>query len=547
MTNLISSLVSMRSIYLNGLDKSRLNFNTFLPNKQEYFHFLKNSSLNWYLNISESFSSLEMNINSFLTDHTVFWENRQFNLYKENGFYQKSENFPFGISEILQSSKALLSNEYFDLNNPKYLNNSLSKDIFYSINYSSFISIENSINNFIPKQLSLVSEFPQIFINYNYNNTNLLIIFLSLYSFLMIFLGVFYIIFLYLTNKNIFNGLVTVSKIKPEKIEETIKKIEVFYERTLSRFVLKDVKPTFTEEREKFEKDDISKLKNYIEKTKLIRLTLLSYSYFQVIVKILLMVSLLIPIYFTSLNMIQNTNTIINIDNYIFGKSLLSSIKTVNIKCKLANCTITPLSFNNLSERSQVENLIRQIPGFSDISNFYNLQYLLNACKVLYGNSSSKEYNDCMNDQYVIAANNTESLLHMIDDTVFKLEKEILLRQLNVTDKSRVPFQNRLMFESNLFRQLEYIFYKYLVSVPDNFARIISVSLTNYIENNRSLIIILISLYVFSFLMFSLYVVLVYLKKLINYLSISRCILRIIPTNIISSSIDLKNWIKIKS
>lgn len=552
MSNLVSSLVSMRSIYSNyAFDSPSINFYTFIPDKPTYFEFQRSVSLGWYQNITDNFGTMEMNINSFLDDYTIFWQNIPTSLYYKLNDFKYYETFPFGIDEALHSALDLMKLDSFNLSKVMLSQNNfiLSQDVVYKMNYSSYLIIQNVITNYLPKQIDFLSFIPQIFISYNDLSVKYIILIILVYAFLMLLVGIFYMILLFLTNQNMEEGLETVSKIKPEKIEETIKKIENFSEKNLVKFFPKEPQKNYYEDREKNEREDLNKFRNYIENTKFKSIKILTFSYLQSVYISCLIASIILPVYFISQKMIQNTNTIINIDNYIYGKSLRSSLSTINLKCKFASCNTKSLSFNSIKERSEVENMLRQLSGFTDITDFYNQQYLMDACKVLYSNFTSKAYNNCRADYFVATANNTDSIINLLEEMVFKLDRDMGFKKKNNTytfNNTVIPYQNRFMFENSLFASMEYIFYNFLIQVTDNYSKVVSASLGNYLESNRTLIIVLISVLAIFIFFYSLWISLIYTQKLVHYLSISRCILRIIPTNVIASTNDLKSWIEVK-
>ena len=154
-----------------------------------------------------------------------------------------------------------------------------------------------------------------------------------------------------------------------------------------------------------------------------------------------------------------------------------------------------------------------------------------------------------MNDNLIKSANNTVSLLKLIDETVSMIikDKDMKTNQVFTTNDGKVTtFTPNLLFQTENFKNLEYIYYNYITPVSDSFMMVISSSLENYLLSVRNNIIILICIFVVSIIIFSYYVAFIYTKKLIHLLSVARVILRIIPTNVIYNTQDLEIWIENK-
>ena len=60
------------------------------------------------------------------------------------------------------------------------------------------------------------------------------------------------------------------------------------------------------------------------------------------------------------------------------------------------------------------------------------------------------------------------------------------------------------------------------------------------------IIIIMVVIFAIVIMIFAVYVIFVFIQKLIHLLSVSRCILRIIPTSVITNTNELESWIESK-
>lgn len=622
MSNVVSSLISMRYVFNYTYIDYPIKYNAYMDNMNDYFETLRSDSYIWYKNIITNFGNIEENIHFFYdsNNNIIFWENIPISYPDFSAIKSDTETFPLSLAQVLSENNALLRNQYFsynylinrqkelskqsqkkknntaintnninnnllvmndtikrnDMNNittndiTSYDNNNvlLAKDNLVKINYSGFLSIENSINNLLPKMLDLLRHVPSAFQDYNIGNMKFVIIILLAYGFTMIILCFIYSIFLYLTNKNMQEGLEKVCRIKLDKIDETIKRIEQFNDKCLSKYrqrdgknILDDTRDSHSEQNSSNSQSQSEKYRNFSEGAKYKSLKILSYSYLQVVVILLIICAILIPLYFVSYGMINDSNKILSVQNYIFGKCLTASASTVSIKCLISVCkTNTELNYGiDFVDRSQIENIVRDISNFDELSDFYNNKFLLNACAVIYDISSSTDanvtsankikYDECMNDTVIQSANNTDSLLKLIDETVSTIEKD---KQMKIgkpylfNENETVSFTNPLLFETSYFRDLEYVFYNYITPISDSFASVVSSSLNNYLLQQKNVIIILICVFGFIILVFAGYVAFIFTKRLIHLLSVSRCILRIIPTIVINNTAELETWIETK-
>lgn len=604
MSNVVSSLISMRYVYNYTLIDYPIRYNSYKDNINEYFETLRNDSFVWYKNIITNFGNIEENINFFYdTNNEIFWASIPISYPEVSLIKNDKETFPLSLAQVLSENNQLLKNELFsisylkqpknrpimpgdkNLTNPSLNNTDLNGTLpilkntnisstidfddnnknnmkalisdsdLMKINYSSYLSIENSINNLLPKMLDLLRKVPSEFQNYNKGNMKLVIIIILAYGFTMIVLCFIYSIFLYLTNKNMQEGLEKVCRIKLDKIEETIKRIEQFNDKCLSKYRQRDGKNMLEETRETVAdpssaQSQNDKYRNFSEGARYKSLKILSYSYFQVVIIFLIICAILIPLYFVSYGMINDSNKILSVQNYIFGKSLTASASTVSIKCMISVCqTQKDLNYViDYVDRSQIENIVRDISNFNELSDFYNNKFLLNACSVIYNDTESPKYKECMDDTVIQSANNTDSLMKLIDETVATIskDKDMKIGKPYLFNGTTVSFTNPLLFETSYFKDLEYVFYNYITPISDNFAEVVSVSLNNYLLEQKAIIIILICVFGFIILLFAGYVAFIYTDKLIHLLSVSRCILRIIPTNVINNTAELETWIENK-
>ena len=362
-------------------------------------------------------------------------------------------------------------------------------------------------------------------------------------------------------------GLEKVTKIKLEKIEETIKKIESF-NLTLKKFRERDKlsnqnansnEKTNTENSKILNSQILNQNQNNqtvgtngfnTDTKKFIPLRILTFSYLQTIILFLILCSCLIPIYIITNSMVVSSNQLINVENYMFGKLLKAAASTLKIKCNISECEIkNELNYSGIIDKSQIQKIVQGISLFKNLNKFYNQEFLLNACKSVY-KIDSTEYLNCMNDELVQSANNTDSLLKLIDETVDNLYKEREMNENNekyiLNNGNIVNFSSIYLFESEKFFDLETVLYKYIAPVSDNFAKICISSLSLYLKNKKNIVVLLIVIFCIMVILLCLYMAFCFVNKLIHLLSVSRCILKIIPTTVINNTQELENWIENK-
>jgi hypothetical protein len=146
-------------------------------------------------------------------------------------------------------------------------------------------------------------------------------------------------------------------------------------------------------------------------------------------------------------------------------------------------------------------------------------------------------------DPISVKINDTENLFYEIENLQYNINLEIKYSEGYSPDNKTQGNYGRIAFQSNYYKLLEYYYYSYIIYISEVFGKVFRESIYNYAYTNSIKIVILIIFFAISILLYSLYVIFIFTEKLIDYLTISRIILRIIPTNIIFSNNDIKSWI----
>ena len=393
----------------------------------------------------------------------------------------------------------------------------------------------------------------------------------------MLLLCVLYFFLNHLTNKSMTDGLEKVTKIRLEKIEETLKKIQSFNQ-NLKRFRDKDEKTNDdNKESSELSDDQNNQNPNEIKKTlgvnalkkgktsmgpvssnlvnsngfntdtkKYIPLNVLNHSFLHSVFIFCILCGFLIPIYIYSNNMVYNTNQLLLVQNHIFGELIKSSASTVEVKCFMSYCqNSSALYYSDLVDMDKIQQVIKGIGTFSEVKNFYNEKFLLNACAAAIDKiTKEEEYNECLNESLIVSANNTDNLIKLVDDIVDNIYKEDNMTAKE--DQGKNLYMRFQLFNTSYFNQMEAIFYKYIIPVGDIFANLVNEDLDNYLTERKILVLILVCVLGTIIIIYSLIFGIIFINQLIHYLSVSRCIMKIIPTSVIISTQDLETWIENK-
>lgn len=563
-SNIVSSLMSLRTLYRLTYENQPIDFNSYIANKTEYFNTLKSYSANWYNDTIVNFGLLENKIEEYISKNdTSFWGYQSVSYNYEN--INDKEGFPLGLEQVLSDINSLLKNDNFN-EAPQQVDQRTQN----YLTYLSYLSIENSYDNLLPTQFAKLKEIPGIFQDFNRKSIHILLYALILYCCVMILFCVIYNVFLFTTNKNMGEGLLKVTKIKLDKIEDTLKRIETFngllrkyrdkdnnkslqYDEDAKKELAAATQEPQQTQGNSFESvissSSISSSSFSNENKKHKELTILSYSYYQTFIMVVLLCATLIPMYVITYTMVDSTNQLIEVENFLFGKIIISSASTVKVKCMMSQCNaMNELEYDSLINKSQLQTIVQGISIFSELSDFYSNKFLSNACETAYDNATDAEkYQMCMNDVLVKSANNTDSLLKLIEETIDNIYKEEEMnRDSNVefADGSIGAYTTFLLFNSSSFNDMENVFYNYIAPVSERMNQVFEKGLKDYLNAKRICVIILLCLFGVLIFGICIYIGFGFVQRLVHLLSVSRCVFRIIPTTVIGCTQELVAWIE---
>ena len=580
---LISLFISIRTLFIkeviNKINQTIYNYPDFLFN--DYLNDGKNNSyyydksillcLDLFNRLTKLYGFMEMEISEYLTDDelmNIYWNRIKISYMNEdyikfsNRIY--NESFPMAITQLLSNTVSFYeSNTYNNIYESVITSFTENFDLnLVHFNYMTFIIIENGYNNILPNQFKKLMIIPDILSKYNSQNTSSIIGIICFYEILIIILCCIYSFLIHLTNKSMTDGMEKVTKIKLEKIEEIIKRIKI-YNSYLKKFREKDIdseenkdnmeiendlnkeqqnnKMDLNEENEKNKINQKTSLNNNGFNTdfkKYIPLTILNYLYLHSLFIFLIIIICLAPIFINSMNMVSSTNQLLLVQNYIFGKLINTCAIILEIKFFMSKCNNnTILNYTSLVNMNLIQEVIKGISLFPEVDNYYNKYFLLDACAAAFNNIESKEYLNCLKDQVIISANNTDNLMKLIDDLVDSIVKEHKMNK----DEDKINLYN-----TSYFRQIEYVFFNYISNVDNNFAEIIKIGLNSYLFKKKIYVITFACVMGIAIIFYCLLFGVIMMKKLIHHLSVSRCIMKIIPTFVIISTPELEDWIENK-
>jgi len=567
-TEIINIFICLRTLYLKEIIDPIIHpeypsyfFNDYLTNGSNLSYYYEESvkiAYNLYDRLSDLNSDIEMDIPNYLTDaelRALYW-NRMNISYNDLKYLKYSkridnESFPMAISQLLSNSITYLeSNTFKSISGEARSNfkNNLDSNLMY-FNYMTYLIIENGYDNILHNQFYKLLTIPNILKNFNSSKIANIIVLVCVYGSIIIILYFFYSFLIHLTNKSMIDGMEKVTKIKLDKIEEIIKRIKIF-NNNLKKFREKDSnadenkeKVDLTEEEDKnLEESKINsneKLVNSsgfnVDFNKYIPLNILNYTHFHSLIMFLIIAICLIPIFVYSISIVNSTNQLFYVQNHVYGKLISSNANMIEIKLFISECdNKTNLDFTRLVDMSLIEEVIYGVELFPKVEDFYYMKFLQDVCLAGINDTESEKFLYCRNDPLMISANNTDNVLRLIDDLIDSIIKE---------DGMNKDYKRNL-YNTSLFRQIEYMHYIYVFDVGDNLEDALTNGLNSYLFQKKIFIIIFNCLLGLVIAIYCVIFGFILVRGLVHHLSVSRCIMKIIPTSVIISTPELETWIE---
>ena len=148
-----------------------------------------------------------------------------------------------------------------------------------------------------------------------------------------------------------------------------------------------------------------------------------------------------------------------------------------------------------------------------------------------------------MSDNVILTTNNTDNILELMKNYIDNLYRKDKMDKL-ILDKSKYLRKN--MFSNVIFKDIEYLFFNYIYTVKDIFEETVIFSLKEYINHNKLFLVTLIFCFCALMITYNIIYLILFTPKLIYLINVSRGILKIIPTSVIMSTMELHNLIGTK-
>ena len=417
--------------------------------------------------------------------------------------------------------------------------------------------IENTYYSDIPKLIDIVYQISSICSKENNSNIKTLRYIAIVYSVVAIIFALFYALFLYLTNRNMEDGLLVISRIDPVLIDETLKSIDTFNKTILAKFRRKGEKEqtqpgkkNFTEtglstvsakskeEEDKDNEEENDENNDFYDSTMHKKLNILTFSYIQSVFLIIIFACFMIPVLLESNTFVTNANNFLSTKTFFYKDLIKNALDVLNIKLKITSSEVTEyLTFDDSITQKGKETVKKQINKYKSLSNFYKEKYILSICSVLF-DEQSEEYNKCITDQKLSEYCSVSDLLSLIQDNIYNINKDYEIKK-----EAEENFVTYKEFENENFKILEYIHNYFFIYIPEKLQDVFYISFKKYTDNKEKNMIIILVFMTLCIWAFSLYIILRFVNTLINLLLISRCIFKIIPTKVINKTKELEDWI----
>ena len=453
--------------------------------------------------------------------------------------------FFVGISQSISAINELLNTTIYDF--PfKYP----TEEIKLFRNNLENLLIDGNYISVIPALIQFTYNSSRICSEENNAKIHMLNIIIIIYIIFTFVFATLYALFLYLTNSNMEEGLIKMSRIDPVLIQETIKTIKMFNKSILSKYAGKNDKDkkelngtelsnaSKNKELNDEKNDDNEETVGYYDPSLHKKLNILSYSYYQSIFLIIIFGAFIIPIYLETRIFVKNENNFFLAKDYFIDDLIKTSLNILNLKMILINSTINDyLNFTNSAKEKYKGQVSIQVSKYKSFSHFYQKKYILNICPILFQDNSD-EYFSCKNDSKIGEYCNVEGLIKLIEDNIYTIEENYKLKKQYISD-----YNSYIEFSSEEFKRIEYLQMFYLSKLPNKFIEIFHQSEVEFSQLMKKLIIIIDIFMIIILWIYCLYIIIIYIKKIIHLLLISRCVFKIIPTRVINQTKELEDWI----
>ncbi len=558
---IVSTLISLKTLFeLNYYEDTTFSFLTFTNNETEYFSKLTNEGIIWYENSITLLNYLEINIHKFL-DHPkeIFWNITQIGDFESILNGNDSEYYPLSLSTSLASANSLLKVDFFSLSNTE---DNLTEEETIELYYLFFSSIDNTYDYVLPNTFGLNNLLMHLFQKYNDKKIKSILILLAIHMIFYFICLAVYLDLLIITNNHMGVGLEKILKISQDKINELILKIqnlEQYYHKKKEN--MKKIK---TSDDSSDEEEGLSKNVNKKKMLEMVtsetnpllptntknsefnldikqnrKLNLQNKAYIHLAIIFIFGLTLMLLTLITTKKVISSNNNILILQAGILGRILMATASTIYGKCELAKCNVsTSLDYTSFYNDQLIFQVYQAMEGLDEIYDFYHNYYIIDICSSAY-DKNDKNYEQCKKQELPNSLNNTSDLIDYILNKVGDL-----ISEANYSLSINSSYDIKNTFGSSTFSTLEESFYNYLIPVTERINSSILKSMENMIHQKKRIIIIIICFFNIGVLLFILYVKYGFMRTFEYLLSISKCVIKIIPSSMICSNQDLENWLE---
>ena len=578
--DLMGILISLKALIIIKSNK-KADYRNFVSEEiqtnEDYYNYMLNIGSRLYNELNNDYGYLSMFITKYISGEdliNIYWDH--INISYLNDLYVRNnktgkDSFPNAMAQFLFNTFSFLKK--YNYSKEDFSSFKIENEEFF--NYTTFLIIENSYINIIPNLFNKIEKIPELYSLYNESQKTYIYIIIFIYISFQLIICVSYIILIRITNLSMSDIFIKITKIKYEKIEETIKKIKKFLSYLKSsREILelnneeedeiKDNKEIKYQRRNSKEQrrsvhfnlvpkgggGDISYVSNNgfnTDTRKYVPFTKAKHYFAQSILFVCILLAFIIPIYIYSINVINVINQLLLIMNYIYGKLMSTSLDILELKCYIIECKLgnNSLSYEKFRSNSNIQTFVKGLRNFQSIEDFYDNKFMLDACEAAINKEEEMtRYNNCLNDTLIASSNNTDNIMQLINNFIGNLYRKETLdnRQLNnFNDIGRL-----IMFNSSIYQDIEHLYFNYVFSVEDIFDETVELSLDDYITNNKYFLVILVIAFCIFMIVYNFLFIIFLTPKLIYLINISQGIIKIIPTSVIMNTPELQKLIGTK-
>lgn len=566
--DLIGILISLKALILKKIENKNYEYLNYISNEiktnEDYYKEMTKIGSELYLELNNEYGYLNMFIPKYISEKDLikfYWDN--INITYLNDLYIRNnrignESFPNAIHQFLFNTISFLKkyniSDNIDINN--------NKDYFY---YITFLIIENPYINIIPNLFIKLEKIPGIYSDYNNNQKKYIYLIIFIYISCQVIICLIYTLLIRSTNYSMSEIFKKLTKIKFDKIDETIKKIEKFltHLKNFREMLITDddeeIKEINIEKKQNkrnslyqrhsvrfnlMNKSDISNNGFNTEQKNYYHLTILRNYFSHSIIFVCVLCAFIIPLYIYSINVINVINRLMLIINYIYGKLMNTSLTIVELKCYIIECQTRnhSLSYEHLRSNDNIQLFVKGIRNFKNIENFYDNKFMLNACEAAINKEKDRDkYNMCINDSVVNNANNTDNIMELLTSFIENLYKRDIMEKGNLNGGK--TYYRQMLFNDTNYQQIEYLYFNYIFTVGQIFEDTVKSSLNDYIKYNKLLVVIILFVFCIAMIIYNIIYLSLFIPKLIYLINISRGIIKIIPTSVIIYTAELQSYI----